>query len=253
MPQNNAEGFIRPLTVFGGIGGLIAGFTTKPLGDVRSAAVRETLARSLGYSPDLVRYPKQIHGTVIADVSRAGIPGELDRADGLVADPAHLPAVLLVVHVGDCVPVLIRDKKSGRIAAFHAGWKGTLGGIAAASVRAFVGMGSDPADLEVAIGPHIGPCCYSVPDDRARAFADRFGKGVVSGTGPCYLDLGAALVTDLSASGVKPESIDTSAGQCTYCTEGGRAYFSFRRDTAAQFGEIAGVIGYNTEYGRGTR
>ena len=36
------------------------------------------------------------------------------------------PGVLLAIQTADCIPVLIADVKKRAVAAFHAGWRGTV-------------------------------------------------------------------------------------------------------------------------------
>jgi len=65
--------------------------------------------------------------------------------------------------------VWIVDKplpSSGRsVGAVHAGWRGTLLGIARKALHEMVRcFGTRPEDLVVAIGPSIGECCYEVDE-----------------------------------------------------------------------------------------
>src|SRR6185436_6868278 len=67
------------------------------------------------------------------------------------------------VYVADCVPILIADARSGLCAAVHAGWRGTVAGVLAAALRRLIDeRRARPADLRVALGPSIGPCCFEV-------------------------------------------------------------------------------------------
>ena len=122
----------------------------------------------------------QIHSDLIyivsADAETAGPlispQGKLRRGDGLVTAE---PGVLLTIRVADCVPVLLADPKQRIVAAFHAGWRGTVKRIVekgVGSMRAF--FGSDPRDLRVAIGPCIHQCCYAVGDEVLDAFESQF-------------------------------------------------------------------------------
>ena len=61
----------------------------------------------------------------------------------------------LVVYSADCVPILLADGR-GRVAAVHAGWRGTPAGIAAVAVRQLVELGARLAIFGGAL-PSIGP------------------------------------------------------------------------------------------------
>ena len=112
----------------------------------------------------------QVHGREVI-VVRGGdaAPAEPAPADALVSDA---PAIALVVRAADCVPLLMADRRSGAVAAVHAGWRGTAARVAVAAVEAMAReFGTAPADLIVAIGPSIGPCCYEVGTELVDAFA----------------------------------------------------------------------------------
>lgn len=113
---------------------------------------------------------EQIHSADIAYADKGGIypPG-----DGFYTDTA---GVILTVKVADCVPILLADPKRHLIAALHAGWRGTVSGIARKGVEALVGMGADPRDIQVAVGASIRPCCYEVREDFYAAVKDLCGE-----------------------------------------------------------------------------
>ena len=67
-------------------------------------------------------------------------------------------------------------KRRGAVAAFHAGWRGTVqriveGGVA--QMRAE--FGSVPGDLVAAVGPSIRSCCYAVGGEAQAEFRSSFG------------------------------------------------------------------------------
>ncbi len=85
------------------------------------------------------------------------------RADGHITAE---PGLLLAVQTADCIPVLVADRRQRIVAAFHAGWRGTVKRIVESGVgRMRLDYGSRPADLIAAIGPGASACCYSVGEE----------------------------------------------------------------------------------------
>jgi copper oxidase (laccase) domain-containing protein len=80
-----------------------------------------------------------------------------------------------------------------------------------------------PSQIEAAIGPGIGPCCFEVGPEVAREFGPW-----ESGEKTC-LDLALINRTQLETCGIQRIYV---SGLCTKCGEG---FYSFRRD-----GEKAG-------------
>jgi YfiH family protein len=90
------------------------------------------------------------------------------EADIVVTDDRTLA---LSVQTADCVPLLIGDRRTGAVAAAHAGWRGLAAGVPRIAVDALAReFGSRPAELVAAIGPSIGACCYEVGADVRDAF-----------------------------------------------------------------------------------
>lgn len=83
----------------------------------------------------------------------------LDGCDGLIIDGTSHSIDAVVVKTADCVPVLLADKKTGNVAAVHAGWRSTVSDIVTVAANK---MKCDGKDLLCAIGPSIGVCCYEV-------------------------------------------------------------------------------------------
>lgn len=189
------------------------------------AAVEDNLARfaaQLPVDPMALFAVSQVHGTTVRVVRRADDPVAVrhEEADAIVAiEPGVAPSI----RTADCLPVLIADPDTGRVAAVHAGWRGVVRGIVIASVAAL-----DPGPRAVAaIGPGIGACCFEVGPDVAETIAASAPGApviVANGARP-RVDLRAAVRAQLVAAGLGAID-DVSA--CTLCDAA--RFFSFRRD-----------------------
>lgn len=187
------------------------------------------------------------------------------KGDGMMTNAAGL---LLGIQTADCIPVLIADPRRKAVAAFHAGWRGTLARIVERGVgRMRLEYGSDPRELIAAIGPGIGPCCYSIGEEVRHEFesqfhyADELFSEVYdrdpirekypmlfltqrapghSDIGPqTHLDLWRANLLQLLDAGVPRKNI-TVTGECTACHP--QRYFSHRAQHGFT-GRMMNVIG----------
>jgi polyphenol oxidase len=154
-------------------GELNLGFTAA---DQREAVLgnRRLLAEAATGSPEtpLVTV-RQFHSNLLVRATPADTTRQHPRrADGLMTND---PGLLLTVMVADCIPVLVTDRKRRVVAAFHAGWRGTVKRIVETGIgRMRVEFGSRPRDLVAAIGPGIGPCCYAVGEEVISEFDSQF-------------------------------------------------------------------------------
>ena len=131
-------------------------------------AVQDNRARAaaeMGVEPSALLTCYQIHSglAVVADQAWTERP----QADGVVTTHAHLACGALSA---DCAPILLADGEARVVAAAHAGWKGALGGVIAATVAAMEGQGARRERIVAAVGPCIGQTSYEVGAD----FQDRF-------------------------------------------------------------------------------
>ena len=163
----------------------------------------------------------QVHSAKVLESRECG-PGV--EGDALITGEQ---GVFVGVKTADCVPLLIADPVHRAVAAVHAGWRGTLSGIAAVAIaRMGEAFQSRPEDLVVAIGPSIGLCCFEVGPEVAVEFGRIFPE-----RGDLHqktrLDLREANLRQLLNAGVPGSQIDTDP-PCTYC--GGAEFYSWRRD-----------------------
>ncbi len=171
-----------------------------------------------------IALPAQEHGANVTVVP--GQEAELSLADGLVTCSEGLA---LGVLTADCVPILLLAPRVRAIGILHAGWRGTAARIAERGVTAMQrAFDVKPAEIEVALGPAIGGCCYWVgPDVIARLVAAIRGAALMpvrsAGFGP--VDLRAWNRIQFIECGLPPAQIHV-IGPCTSCAA--EDFFSFR-------------------------
>ncbi len=183
---------------------------------------RAAVERSIG-AP--FAFGRQVHGVTV-QLSREAPAGEPAEADGQLTDrPGLAPMVL----TADCLPVAVAG--GGAVAMLHAGWRGLAGGILAEGVRALRELVGG-AELQAAVGPGAGPCCYEVSEDVHRAFT-ALGPEVRRERN---LDLKAVAARQLAAAGIGTVH---DVGLCTICADPA-LFFSHRRDGGVT-GRQAGV------------
>ncbi|HUD57227.1 MAG TPA: peptidoglycan editing factor PgeF [Terracidiphilus sp.] len=209
-----------------------------------------------------------------------GAPGDMSsslgcKGDGLITAE---PGLLLAIQTADCIPVLLADRKQRVVAAFHAGWRGTVQRIVELGVgKMRLEFGSKPRDLIAAIGPGIGACCYAIGEEVLSAFESQFTYGRAlfhevfdtdpvrtkypmlfltqrapghSPIGPSlHLDLIEANRRQLLDAGVKPGAIRVVGG-CTNCRPD--LFFSHRA-SQGHAGRMMSVIGLRPRSSVGNR
>ncbi len=220
--------------------GLVAGFTTRAQGSMagshhpsdEQARNRAALAERLGFAG--VARVKQVHGREVVRVEGPREPWP--AADALWTDR---DGVLLGIAAADCVPVLVADPL-GPIGVAHAGWEGTTRRVAAALVETMVAGGAARERLVAALGPSIGPCCYTIDEARASLVAERIGdRSLRRGRDGAAFDLWSANAAQLREAGVREIEI---AGLCTL--SGGGDLWSYRgRGPDGRYGTQLGFLG----------
>lgn len=167
---------------------------------------------------------KQIHSGIVLHADRvAGCVGE---GDALVTAEA---GVTVSIRTADCLPILLADRRTGAVAAVHAGWRGTVAGIAGVTVtRLHNDFGSRPEDLVAVIGPGIGVCCYEVGEEVARQLGENWPAQTKAG----HVNLAEHNRRQLERAGLTQSCIDV-VSPCTFCDAD--RFWSYRRE-----GERAG-------------
>jgi YfiH family protein len=149
----------------------------------RWRANRARLYRALDVRPERVAYVRQVHGNCVVEATDLDYLASSSK-QGVAADAqmTNEPGVCLFLTFADCVPILLYASRQEAIGVAHAGWRGTLAGVASVLARAMVvRYGCQLGELRAAIGPSIGPCCYEVGAEVARPFVERRIGAVANG------------------------------------------------------------------------
>jgi YfiH family protein len=198
---------------------------------------RRLLAGVAGYDPAALVSMRHVHGTSVWIVGEP-VP-EPAEFDGLVSDR---PGPVLGAFAADCTPMLFADPGARVCAAAHAGWRGTVAGVATNVVTRMVEVGAHVDDIRVALGPSIGPCCFEVGPEVVAEFEARLpgiDGMIIDGPRKKHINLRRATRTFLEQAGVHPEHIDDRP-PCTRCEP--ERFFSYRRD-GVEGGIHMGFIG----------
>lgn len=167
--------------------------------------------------------PHSSHGAAVSRVTKENWQ-ETHQADALFTTEKNFG--LCVTHA-DCQIGFFYDPVHRAIAIAHSGWRGSVQNIYANVVKALKEeIGSNPADLLVAISPSLGPDHAEFMHYKEE-LPEEFWRFQVK---PHYFDFWEISRMQLTGCGVRPEKIEV-AGICTYCAE--EDYFSHRREKNA--------------------
>ena len=197
---------------------------------------REHLAKVLSFPLDHWVGAQQTHETNIVKVTKrdqgkgaSKYEDAFKHTDGFFTFES---GTLLTLCYADCVPLYFFHPGSKAIGIAHAGWKGTVHGIAERMVQCFQSEGIDASEILVAIGPSICENCYIVNEPVIKLVkniledVDIKPYNLISDD-QYTLDLKECNKQILLKSGVSSDHILTT-NLCTSCQKD--HFFSHRRD-----------------------
>lgn len=202
---------------------------------LRVLDARLILAMQLGVDLDDLVMPRQTHSCRVAVIDEPFRSMDIDKQEqaleGVDALVTSLKGVVIGVNTADCVPIVLVDGEAGVIAVAHAGWRGTVGRIAANVVDEMRRQGADVRRIQAAMGPSICQECFEVGDEVVEAFRQaHFDLDAIvkrhADTGKAHIDLRAANRAVLIAAGVPADQILLSQ-HCSRCEPD--RFFSARR------------------------
>ncbi|MBI5416599.1 peptidoglycan editing factor PgeF [Candidatus Poribacteria bacterium] len=213
--------------------------------DKNVAENRNKMRRALNLMQTKMVLADQIHSNKVSivneKISNSGWedPRRTVRmSDALITSVRN---VTLIITTADCVPILVYDTKREVIAAIHAGWKGTGLEITKRTIELMMkNFRTQPENCQVAIGPSIGVCCYTVDLKVIDFLRSKFSywrelfnleKNVLG-----KLNLVDANKRQLMGIGI-PEQNIASSGICTSCSND--SFFSFRKENGTTGRQMA--------------
>lgn len=204
---------------------------------------------TIGQTTDQAVMSGLVHGTVVRPVTQddagrgvATPTTTIVETDGMMADE---PGLALMMCFADCVPLIAVDMDKRVIALAHAGWRGTLAGMAGQLIAAMRAVyGCDPEAITAVIGPSIGPRVYEVGPEVVSAFRQAYPEDrLIADGAPSRLDLWEANAAQFRRAGIVAEAVHI----CAICTfEQGDRFFSHRyaqrrNETEGRFAVILSI------------
>lgn len=188
----------------------------------------DTAAKILGFEPQRLVSVKQIHSASVREVGADDGGKFYFRAadfdcDGYVTQES---GTALGIRTADCVPILLcaADRKGSvaAVSAVHAGWRGTVGKIAAEAVSKLCKLGASTENIYAAVGPSICPDCFEVGEDFRVEVSEKLGSAIcqkyvtpkANSNGKYLADLWAMNAEQLMSCGIPENNIDI----CRICT-----------------------------------
>jgi polyphenol oxidase len=184
-------------------------------------------------------FARQVHGTSVVVIDGRAQPGAADLeadiplGDALVTD--H-PGAFLVITVADCQAILIYDPRRRVVANVHSGWRGSVEGLVVRTLTLMCErFGCDPRNVQVGVGPSLGPCCAEFINYRTEIPPELWSYRRDS----VRFDFWAISRDQLIRAGVPAEQIVVS-GFCTKCLT--NRFFSYRAEkTTGRFAVVIGI------------
>lgn len=123
----------------------------------------DIIGEALGFDPMSITGLTQTHTARVEIVDKNNIGNKIHKpdmfggCDGMVTND---PSLTLITMHADCLPLYFYDSEARVIGLAHAGWRGTVGGIAGVTIEKMKKLGSK--NIKAGIGPGIGFCCFQV-------------------------------------------------------------------------------------------
>jgi YfiH family protein len=195
------------------------------------------LHSALGLDAAATVTASQAQADAVAIVTNSHRGTRVANVDALLTRARGVP---LMLRYADCVPIFLWDPIHAAIGVVHAGWRGTVKKVTTrAACAMFDAFGTQPRDLLAAIGPSIGPCCYSIGPEVVLQVQAAFGQDkdlLEERGGSVYFDLWQANASQLLQLGVEQVQV------ARVCTAEHTGDFYSARAEKGKTGRFAAMI-----------
>lgn len=202
---------------------------------------RNSFFKKLNLGLDKLVMVDQPHGKNVVivhdvDAGKGSVKKDwIEGFDGLVSTDVN---IILGIESSDCLPVLAVDVEKGIIGAVHAGWQGVISGAVESLIIKMQGLGADPQNIHVVVGPHIKDCCFEIKSNIFDKF-ELWVDAVTQIEDKIFVNLSNIVINQLTSLGVLRQSINISE-ECTCCNK--KKYYSYRRDKEKCKGGLLSII-----------
>jgi YfiH family protein len=180
-------------------------------------------------------FVRQVHGTDGLVVTQENAEDAQPFAQDGDYLSTNVPGVGIGVLTADCLPIVFYDSRQGAASVIHAGWRGSVAGIACIALEQMQQeFDTKLENIKVFFGPSAKPCCYEVSQDFVQHLDPYpFAQDVlISQADKLFFDVPGFNRHILESIGVRKESFRFEYNLCTICDD---TFCSYRRE-----GQLAG-------------
>jgi hypothetical protein len=183
---------------------------------------------------------RQIHSDTIYYLSENFRENYKLEGDGLFTDK---PDIFLGVRVADCLPIYLFSPQNKVVGIIHSGRQGTLKLIVLKMIKMIQKKFKvNPNEINYALGPSIGLCCYNVAKEIIEQFESTLSEYHMAGAidfrnNKSYIDIKKINQIVLEKTGIKKIA---DIALCSSCNT--KLFYSARRDNSLQ--RNIAIIGY---------
>lgn len=185
-----------------------------------------------------LHWVSQVHGKHIYDVDATALGMEPMPADAIISQQQGLG---LAIMTADCVPIVLYQPASGRIAAIHAGWQGLACGVIQATVQRFRESGPISAWIGVCISQESYEVGRQVRDQLlagcvetqslTKTDIENFDQRYVVNSKADNIDKLKINLPKLAGDQLTAAGVTLASGLPEHCSYADNRYYSYRRQT----------------------